>query len=153
MPASKPDFWDLPAPFVMAHQVSEADIDGLQHTNNAVYVQWCEQVSWEHSASLGMDLNRYRELDRAMAVFHAEYDYLQASRLGEELLTATWITHWDQKLSMWRRFQVVRAADGQTLLRGKVKFVCIEISSGKPKRMPAEFIDSYSPAILNIEAD
>ncbi len=142
------DFWDYPSPYVMAHRVTEGDIDGLQHTNNAVYVQWCEQVSWEHSANLGIDLARYRELDRAMAVFHAEYDYLQPSRLGDELLTATWITHTEKRLSMWRRFQVVRPADGQTLLRGNVRFVCIEISSGKPRRMPDEFIEVYGPAVL-----
>ena len=54
----------------------------------------------------------------------------------------------DQRLRMNRRFQLVRPADGATLLRAQTTFVCIELSSGKPKRMPAEFIDGYGQALL-----
>ena len=49
---------------------------------------------------------------------------------------------------MERRFQIQRPADGATLLRGMMRFACIEISSGRPRRMPAEFIDGYGPAVL-----
>ena len=125
------------------------DIDGLQHTNNTVYVTWCEQVAWQHSESLGLDIASYQRLDRAMAITHSEYDYLAASREGEEVVVATWIINWDGKLTMERRFQVIRPADGRTLLRGAMRFACIELSSGKPRRMPQEFIAGYSPAIIN----
>ena len=40
-----------------------------------------------------------------------------------------------------------RFAHGATLLRAQTTFVCIELSSGKPKRMPAEFIEGYGPAL------
>ena len=86
--------WDLPGPHILAVKVQADDIDGLQHTNNAVYVQWCEQVAWSHSSSLGLDLACYQRLDRAMAVIRGEYDYLQASREGDELLVGTWIVSW-----------------------------------------------------------
>ncbi|MFV0477061.1 MAG: acyl-CoA thioesterase [Parahaliea sp.] len=139
--------WDRPKPFILPHCVAAQDIDGLQHTNNTVYVRWCEQVAWAHSAALGMDIKRYRQLNRAMAITHAQYDYLAASREGEEILSATWITHWDLRLTMERCFQILRPADGVTLLRGQMHFVCIEISSGRPRRMPPEFIDAYGPAV------
>lgn len=143
-----PGLWDHPAPHTQARRVDASEIDGLGHTNNAVYVSWCEQVAWEHSRALGLDLDDYRRLDRAMAVIHAEYDYLQASRAGEEILAGTWIVEWDRKLTMLRHFQIVRPADGVTLLRGKVRFACIELSSGRPRRLPPEFIAGYGPAIL-----
>ncbi len=130
--------------------VAATEIDGLGHTNNAVYVQWCEQVAWDHSTALGLDLAAYRRLDRAMAVIHAEYDYLQASHAGQELVAGTWIVEWDRKLTMLRHFQIVRPQDGATLLRGKVRFACIELSTGGPRRMPQEFFDGYGPAILNL---
>ena len=79
---AEPTSWDRPQPFTLAARVGAEDIDGLEHTNNTVYVKWCEQVAWLHSVSLGLDLERYRELDRAMAITHSEYDYLQASREG-----------------------------------------------------------------------
>jgi acyl-CoA thioester hydrolase len=44
---------------------------------------------------------------------------------------------------MERRFQLRRVADGETLMRGRWGLVCIEISSGKPRRMPPEFVAAY----------
>lgn len=144
-----PELWDHPDPFILQAVVAADDIDGLKHTNNTVYVKWCEQAAWAHSVALGLDLDNYRQLDRAMAIVRSEYDYLQASRAGEELQVATWIVDWDRKLTMHRHFQIIRAADGVTLLRGAMRFVCIEISSGRARRMPAEFIASYGPAVLS----
>ena len=112
-------------------------------------MKWCEQVAWSHSVALGLDLGRYRELDRAMAITHSEYNYLQASREGEKVVAGTWIVDWDRKLTMARRFQVIRLDDGATLLRGGMRFACIEISSGKPRRLPREFIEGYGPAVLS----
>lgn len=143
--------WDFTAPFTLQHRVAAADIDELEHTNNTVYVKWCEGAAWAHSASMGLDMAAYRRLDRAMAITRSEFDYLRASRLGDELSIATWITGWDRRLTMHRRFQLIRHSDQATLLRAQMTFVCIEISSGRPRRMPAEFIDGYAPAILNLE--
>ncbi|MNT91856.1 hypothetical protein D3C72_2330240 [compost metagenome] len=50
---------------------------------------------------------------------------------------------------MTRHFQLVRPSDNSTLLRAQTTFVCIELSTGKPKRMPAEFIEGYGPALLS----
>jgi acyl-CoA thioester hydrolase len=55
-------------------------------------VRWCEECAWAHSAALGLDMAAYRRLDRAMAVVEGHYRYLQASYLGEDIETATWIT-------------------------------------------------------------
>lgn len=141
--------WDHPRPFTLDTRVGAEDIDGLEHTNNTVYVKWCEQVAWAHSVALGLDLAAYQRLDRAMAITHSEYDYLQASREGDELVAGTWIVNWDRKLTMERQFQILRPADGATLLRGMMRFVCIEISTGRPRRMPPEFIAGYGPAIMD----
>lgn len=140
--------WDYENPFLLQLTVDAKDIDGLNHTNNAVYVQWCEQVAWAHSAALGLDLDYYRRLDRAMVITRSEFDYLQASRLGDNLAIATWIVSWDARLTMLRRFQIQRTSDRLTLLRGAMHFACVELSSGKPRRLPAEFIEGYGPAVV-----
>lgn len=135
--------WDMPNPFVIDIKVVADDIDGLGHANNAVYVSWLERCAWRHSQSLGLDLAEYRRLDRAMAVLRHEIDYLAAAYEDQELQMATWIVESDQRLKMDRRFQLVRPEDGSTLLRARTTFVCIELSSGKPKRMPEEFVEGY----------
>jgi acyl-CoA thioester hydrolase len=142
------DKWDHPRPFTLETRVAVADIDGLNHTNNTVYVKWCEQVAWAHSVALGLDLDAYRQLNRAMAITHADYHYLKASHLGQDIVAATWITEWDKKLTMKRQFQIVRVEDGATLLRASMKFACIDLTSGRPRRMPREFLEGYGVAVL-----
>lgn len=140
--------WDLPQPFVIDLQVQADDIDGLGHANNAVYVSWLERCAWRHSQHLGLDLCEYRRLDRAMAVLRHEVDYLASAYEGQQLQMATWIVESDQRLKMTRHFQLWRPDDAVTLLRARTTFVCIEISTGKPKRMPVEFIEGYGQALI-----
>ena len=140
--------WDYPHPHILRTRVQAGDIDGLQHTNNAVYVDWCQRVAWAHSVALGLDLDRYRALDRAMVITYSEFSYLQPSRENDAIAVATWIVEWDRKLTMARRFQAVRESDGVTVLRAGMRFACVELSSGRPRRLPQEFIDGYGPAVL-----
>ena len=140
--------WDRATPFTMPVAPQAGDIDGLNHTNNAVYVRWCEQIGWAHSDSLGLTLADYARLDRAMAIRRGEYDYLLPTFEGEALTLATWLCASDGKLSMERRFQLVRDSDGTTVLRGRWDLVCIEMRSGRARRMPPEFIAAYVPAIV-----
>jgi acyl-CoA thioester hydrolase len=125
---------------------SEQDIDGLAHTNNSVYVNWCEQAAWQHSASLGLSLAHYREQDRAMAIVKAQYEYLAATYQGQDLLLSTCLLNCDMKMRLQRDFQIVRRCDQQLVFRGSWQFMCIEISSGKPRRMPPLFKDIYGGA-------
>ena len=141
--------WDLAAPpFVVDLQVDATEIDGLGHVNNAAYVSWLERCAWNHSVSLGLDLPEYQRLDRAMAIVRHEIDYLASAYLGQQLQVATWILESDHRFKMTRRFQIVRPADGVTLLRALTTFACIEMSSGKPKRMPVEFVEGYGVAVI-----
>lgn len=139
--------WDYPEPHTLCVTPQADDIDGLNHTNNAVYVKWCEQVAWAHSERLGLSLDDYRRLDRAMAIRRSDYDYLLATYLGEELTLGTWLVASDGKTSMERRFQIIRTADGATVLRGRWELVCIQLSNGRVRRMPEEFINAYTPAL------
>ena len=140
--------WDYPSPFLRQCTPDATHIDGLHHTNNAVYVQWCEAIGWAHSEALGLGLADYQRLDRAMAIRHAAYDYLLPSTLGEKLLLATWLIDTDEKLNMRRRFQLIRETDQAVIFRAQWDLVCIEISSGKARRMPPEFCAKYLPVVI-----
>ncbi|HEY1091272.1 MAG TPA: thioesterase family protein [Burkholderiaceae bacterium] len=140
--------WDYPEPFELALSPQAADIDGLNHTNNAVYVRWCEQIGWAHSEALGLSLADYQRLNAAMAIRSARYDYELPSALGEALVLGTWLTAGDGRLSMERRFQLRRVSDGVTLMRGEWKLVCIAMDTGRPRRMPAEFVACYQTAVV-----
>ena len=140
--------WDFPNPFTIAKLPQVDDIDGLNHVNNAVYVRWCEDTAWAHTEHLGLSLVDYQRLDRAMAIRRGTYDYILPALLNEALTLATWLVASDGKLTMERRFQLRRDSDEVTLLRGRWDLVCIEVSSGRPRRMPPEFTTVYEPAVV-----
>lgn len=135
--------WDHPGGFRLPVEPVANDIDGLKHTNNAVYVQWCERIAWAHSARLGLTLDDYCRLDRAMAIRRSEYDFLLPTFLADKLTLATWLFAGDGRLILERRFQLVRDGDGATVLRGRWELACIELSSGRARRMPPEFCIAY----------
>ena len=143
--------WDYPNPHMILVTVCPEDIDALSHTNNGVYVNWCEQSAWSHTSALGLGEAQYRSLNRAMALTQAQYQYLRATHENDKLQVGTWITRWDRRLTMERQFQIIDSRSGETVLRAKHQFVCIEISSGKPRRPPQDFIDRYGPVVLNLE--
>ncbi len=141
--------WDFAAPHIVNIEVTNDHIDHYGHVNNCEYVKWLEVVAWTHSEALGLTLDIYRELDRGMVVHRHEIDYLAPAYLGEKLQIATWIKICDRKLSLERVFQLQRVSDGLTLMRAKTRFICVQLSSGKPRRMPVEYIDGYSSVALN----
>jgi acyl-CoA thioester hydrolase len=92
-----------------------------------------------------MDMAAYRRLGTGCVARRHELDYLAPSFVSEELMLGTWIHENDFRLPMWRAYQVIRVADRRTLLRGKTLWVSVDLASGKPRRMPAEFVAVYRP--------
>jgi len=80
-----------------------------------------------------------RRLNRGMAVWRTQVNYLGSAYEGDHIEVATWPVLNDGRLRIDRRFQIRRKADGQTLVRALVHYVCIDLETGKAKRMPVEF--------------
>jgi acyl-CoA thioester hydrolase len=140
--------WLLPHPFLCTWQVTPEQIDHYQHANNVAYVSQLEVTSWTHSKYLGLTIEQYQALDRGMAITRHEIDYLAAAQVNDLIDCATWIVQCDNKLKLARQFQFIRRSDQLTLLTARTEFVCIALSTGKPKRMPKMFTDIYGAAAL-----
>ena len=137
--------WDVSAPFTERVIVESGDIDEFAHTNNVVYLRWLERVAWNHSESIGLSLDDYRRLNAGCVARRHELDYLAATFAGDALMLATWIAECDGKFTMWRGYQIIRESDGRTVLRGKTHWVCVDLKTGRIKRMPPDFVSAYKP--------
>jgi acyl-CoA thioester hydrolase len=111
--------------------------------NNSVYMTWFDLSAWEHSAALGLPIDRCLELDRGMAVLRSVIAYLRPAVFGDTIRAATWVLPAIGKLRIRRRFQIRRGAGGATLARAEIEYACIELSSGRPARWPPEFRERY----------
>ena len=123
--------WDLPDPFIIEVTAGPETIDSYGHVNNRVYLGWLEACAWAHSAALGFGEAKCIEMQRGMAVRNLNLDYLAACYEGDEILVANWLIANDGKLRATRRFQLL--------------YVCMNRSSGRPVRMPPEFLSAYQP--------
>ncbi|MFK7862709.1 MAG: acyl-CoA thioesterase [Pseudohongiellaceae bacterium] len=136
--------WQYPSPFTFDLTVDKQDIDGLNHTNNACYVRWCESAAWKHSSSLGLDIADYQRLNRGMALHSAEYQYFLPSFESDQLRVATWLVGSDKKLRLNRHFQINKLSTGQCIMKAEWALICVTVSSGKATRFPKEFLDAYA---------
>jgi acyl-CoA thioester hydrolase len=78
-----------------------------------------------------------------MAAQRIEIDYLRAAVRGDRVQAATWIASADGRLRAQRHFQIRRSADGETLARARIHYVCINLDSGRAARMPESFARAY----------
>ena len=135
--------WDLPAPHAISLSVSAAEIDVYDHVNNSVYMTWFERAAWDHSAAVGLPVERCLKLDRGMVVLRSVIAYLRPAVRGDAVRVATWILPNQRKVRVSRRFQVLRDSDGATLARAEIEYACVELSTGRPSRWPPAFLERY----------
>ena len=137
--------WDLPVPHVHDVVAGDDDIDGYGHVNNAVYLRWLDETAWSHSTALGLSPESCIGSRRGMAVLRSQLHYLAPALESDRLEVGTWIVGTDGRLRCARRFQIRRISDGRTLLRALLHYVCIDLDSGRARRMPPEFVARYRP--------
>jgi len=123
-----------------------ADIDAFNHVNNGRYIDWVNEIAWAHSNALGLSMEDYRRLGFGCVVWRHEFDYSAPVLLGDEIVVTTWIAENDNRVRMVRAYEMRKADAGAIVFKGRTRFVCIDMKSGKPARMPPEFIAAYVPA-------
>ncbi|MEN8720699.1 MAG: thioesterase family protein [Oceanococcaceae bacterium] len=144
MTNARPD-WDFPTPFEHPVHVDAKAIDVMGHVNNVQYLRWLEDTAWQHSEALGMGWAVYQSLGCGVVATRHEIDYLRPSFAGDHLRIATWCTGSDGRLRLRRHYQVWNDTHGYTAVRGMTLWVSVDIKTGRPGRMPAEFVASYTP--------
>ncbi|WP_420591299.1 acyl-CoA thioesterase [Bacterioplanoides sp.] len=138
--------WSQTPAHTLSIRVEEKHIDVLGHANNCEYPKWMEDVAWSHCHQVGLPFEKWQQLGYAWVARRTEIDYLVSAMKDDEIIAATWIEENDQKLSMTRAYELKRASDGVTLIKGKTKWVCINLSTGRPARMPPEFQQAFPVA-------
>ena len=137
--------FDLPSPYVHRVAAADFDVDAYGHVNNSVYLRWLDEAAWAHSSALGVTPQHCVEVRRGMVVWRSQLHYLAPAFAGDALEVGTWLVFSDGRLRVDRRFQLRRAGDGRTLLRALIHYVCADLDSGRPKRMPADYAARYTP--------
>ena len=135
--------WDRTNPFIIDAAVRRDRIDGYGHVSNHFYISWMTDCMFAHSAAVGLSDEICVELQRGMAVKDIKAELSGSAYKNDNLKIANWIIFNDGRLRASRAFQIINGGTGKTLVRAEMKFVCTNLVSGKPVKMPEIFKAKY----------
>jgi acyl-CoA thioester hydrolase len=126
---------------VFTHRiVAPADaIDELGHVNNAVWVQWIQEVALAHWYSIA---DPAHQDDYIWVVVRHEIDYLRPAFEGEVLIGRTWVGEAPKGARFDRHMEFV-GEDGKVRVRATTQWAIIDKATGRPIRVPPEVIAPF----------
>ena len=125
--------------FELTFTAGPEHIDELGHVNNAVWVQWMEQVAvthWRAVADPG-----HQEAYIWVVVRH-EIDYLRAAHEGERIRARTLAGEAPQGARFDRHIEFA-GEDGKPRVRARSWWAVIDKQAGRPVRVPADVIAPF----------
>jgi acyl-CoA thioester hydrolase len=124
-------------PFTLRVRVAPEDVDELNHVNNLVYLRWVQDAAVAHSDAVGLGLNAYLERKAAFVIRRHEIDYLRPALAGDEVDVQTQVAAVGPATAE-RRTEIRRASDGAVLARAMTLWAYMDLSNGRPVRIPAD---------------
>jgi len=125
--------------FELAFTAAPEHIDELGHVNNAVWVQWIQQVAVAHWEAVAPW--QHQEAYCWVVVRH-EIDYLRAAHEGDSILARTWVADAPQG-ARFERFIEFTGPDGKVCVRSRTQWAIIDKGLGRPIRVPADVVAPF----------
>jgi acyl-CoA thioester hydrolase len=114
-------------------------IDELGHVNNAVWVQWIQEVALGHWYSVA---DPAHQDDYIWVVVRHEIDYLRAVVEGETVTGRTWVGEAAKGARFDREMEFV-GDDGKVRVRARTTWAIIDKKAGRPIRVPPEVMAPF----------
>jgi acyl-CoA thioester hydrolase len=126
---------------VFTHQVTAGPehIDELGHVNNAVWVQWIQEVALAHWYSVA---DPAHQDDYIWVVVRHEIDYLRAAFEGDTLTGRTWVGEAPKGARFDRHMEFV-GEDGKVRVRAITQWAIVDKAAGRPIRVPPEVVAPF----------
>jgi len=129
---SRPDF-------ELTFTAAPQHIDELGHVNNAVWVQWIQQVAVAHWDSVADAAHQDAYF---WVVVRHEIDYLRAAVEGDRITARTWVGEAPQG-ARFDRLMEFTGPDGKVCVRAKTQWAIIDKALGRPIRVPREVVAPF----------
>lgn len=120
--------------------VSPDDIDGLNHVNNVVYLQWVLEAAHQHwNSDASPDLRK----KYVWVVLSHYIKYHRPAYESDELDIETWVEKFTATYCE-RHTQIKKKQSGQTLVTAITKWCPISVKTMKPTRIIPEIVDPFT---------
>jgi acyl-CoA thioester hydrolase len=123
----------------MSFAAAPEHIDELGHVNNAVWVQWIQQVAVAHWEAVAPQAHKDAYF---WVVVRHEIDYLRAAHDGDHIRARTWVADAPQG-ARFDRFIEFTGPDGKVCVRSRTQWAIIDKAAGRPIRVPADVVAPF----------
>lgn len=154
LPASFPPHERFPSPpppppgvFKTIRRVAFRDLDSAQIVNNPVYLDYIEDAGMQVVAAHGWPAPRMMAAGFAIFIRRHQIEYLLPGRLDDELEIATWASQVRRSTAV-RHYTITRRGDKRLLARVHSLGVWINLATGRPIRIPPDFIADFAPNLV-----
>ncbi len=132
--------------FTMRRRVEWRDIDPAGHVNNSVYLNYVDDCAFQAHRHFGWSVQQMAEHDVLVCARRHFIEYKAMAMLDDEIEISTWMAHVRRSFAM-RYFLLRRMRDNKVLARVRTHWAYASLSTGIPKRIPAEFLAGFAPNI------
>ena len=114
-------------------------IDELGHVNNAVWVQWIQDVAVAHWEAVADPAHKDAFF---WVVVRHEIDYLRAVLPGETVTGRTWVGEAPKGARFDRHMEFI-GEDGKVRVRALTSWAIIDQAAGRPIRVPPAVVAPF----------
>jgi acyl-CoA thioester hydrolase len=140
-----------PNVYTLRRRVEWRDIDTANHVNNAVYFSYIEDCGMQVADHYGWPLSRSQAAGWAAVAREHHIEYKQPALLDDELEISTWVAP-NGRISADRFYNITRPRDGLQLAQARTRWVWIDLQTGRPIRIPTDFVNDFAENIVYTEA-
>jgi acyl-CoA thioester hydrolase len=133
-------------------RVRTYEVDENGHVNNAVYLQWAENLTAEHAESAGFGRAWSLARGGAWLVRRHEITYHQPALRGDEIEARVRVLALGGVRGL-RRTSFTRVPDGLAIAEVESEWVWVRVADGRPMRVPVELMDRYRPVLATGQGD
>lgn len=136
-----------PGVFSTRRKVVWRDIDSVQHVNNAVYLEYCDECGFQAVAAHGWSVQRMLSCGFVILVRKNQIQYRQPAKLDDELEISTWVSDVRRSTAV-RHYHIRRCRDNALLAEVHALGVWVELQSGRPARIPPQMLEDFRPNMV-----
>jgi acyl-CoA thioester hydrolase len=128
--------------FTSRYPVRQHELDLLGHVNNAVYLNWIEQVAIDHVEAMGFGRDWSLAQGGGWVVREHRVTYHRPLRYGDVVLATTMPEELGGVRGI-RRTEIRRESDGELTTEAWTEWIWVRLATGRPARVPADLLERF----------
>lgn len=133
-----------PRRFTTRFPVRQYELDAQGHVNNAVYLNWVEQIAVDHVEALGFGRAWSSEQGGVWVVREHHVTYHRPVVYGDVVVVTT-LPQAIAGVRGTRRTEIHRESDGALMTEVVTEWIWVRTSDGRPARVPPDLLAAFAP--------